>query len=166
MARNLTAWERRTLGQRALELSALGMPNVTIAERLGINRKTVPGLIKQAAEEADPGKPIEAARAKAHYRNIIRTCWTKLADKSLSVNSHNIPALISQAASAQARLDKLNGIEAPQKVEMSGKMDLASFSKLMHERGLDKVPASERSYTEEYGITRSKIWHPPAEERN
>jgi hypothetical protein len=30
MARNLTAQERRTLGQRALELSALEMPNVTI----------------------------------------------------------------------------------------------------------------------------------------
>jgi orotate phosphoribosyltransferase-like protein len=139
MARNLTAQERRSLGQRALELSSVGMPNVTIAEGLGINRKTVPGLIEQAADEADPGRPIETARAKTHYRNIIRICWTKLADKNLSVNSHNVPALISQAASAQARLDKLNGIEAPQKVEVKEKMSVAEFA-----RKVAGVPKEQR----------------------
>jgi orotate phosphoribosyltransferase-like protein len=139
MARNLTAQERRTLGARALELAALGMPNVTIAERLGINRKTVPGLIEQAAAEADPGVALEAAKAKAHYRQIIRTCWTKLSDKSLSVNSHNLPALIAQAANAQARLDRLNGIEAPHKVEVEEKMTLAEYA-----RKVEGVPREQR----------------------
>lgn len=101
------------MGQQALNLSGLGMTNSDIASRIGVNRKTVPGLIEQAAAEVRADQPLEAEKAKAHYRQIVRTCWTKLADKTLSVNSHNLPALIAQAANAQARLDKLNGIEAP-----------------------------------------------------
>ena len=108
-------------------------------ERLGINRKTVPGLIEQAAAEADPGVALEAAKSKAHYRQIIRTCWTKLSDKSLSVNSHNLPALIAQAANAQARLDRLNGVEAPQKVEVEEKMTLAEYA-----RKVNGVPREQR----------------------
>ncbi len=117
MAKNLTAWERRRKAEQALNLKAMGLTNVSIADRIGVNRKTVPGLLEQAAEEAEDSRFLEAARAKTHYSQIIRTCWTKLGDKNLSVNSHNIPALIGLAASAQARLDKLNGVEAPIKVE-------------------------------------------------
>jgi hypothetical protein len=51
----------------------------------------------------------------------------KLVDKSLSPNSHNIPAFIAQAAAAQVRLDKLNGIEAPIKLraEVESVADIA-----------------------------------------
>lgn len=129
MAKNLTADERRRLGARALDMTALGLPNTTIADRLGVNRKTVPGLLEQAAKEADPGSPVEAARAKAHYRQIIKTCWTKLAAKSLSINSHNIPALLSQAANAQARLDKLNGIESPDYIVHEHRETIADLAK-------------------------------------
>src|SRR5918998_4168400 len=118
MAKNLTAQERRRKAEQALNLKAMGLTNVSIADRIGVNRKTVPGLLEQAAEEAEDSRFLEAARAKTHYSQIIRTCWTKLGDKNLSVNSHNIPALIGLAASAQARLDKLNGIEAPHKFEV------------------------------------------------
>jgi hypothetical protein len=113
MARALRVEERRRLGEQALNLAALGMSNVAISDRIGVNRKTVPGLLRQAMEETDTDQLLELTKAKAHYRQIIKTCWTKLQHKSLSVNSHNVPAFIGLAANAQARLDKLNGVEAP-----------------------------------------------------
>lgn len=138
MARRLRAEERRKLALDALELAGLGMTNVDIASRLRVNRKTVPGLIEQGAEEAEVDTPLEAAKARAHYRRIIRTCWMRLTDGGLSVNSHNLPALIGQAANAQARLDKLNGVEDPQKVEV-GKMSIADFA-----RSVEGVPREQR----------------------
>ena len=111
----------------------MGLTNVSIADRIGVNRKTVPGQLEQAAEEAEASWFLDAARAKTHCSQIIRTCWTKLGDKNLGVNGHNIPALTGLAASAQARLDKLNGIEAPQK------MSLADYA-----RRVSGVPREQR----------------------
>jgi hypothetical protein len=139
MAKNLTAQERRRKVEQALNLKAMGLTNVSIADRIGVNRKTVPGLLEQAAEGAEDSRFLEAARAKTHYSQIIRTCWTKLRDKNLSVNSHNIPALIGLAASAQARLDKLNVIEAPQRFEVEEKMTLADYA-----RKVNGVPREQR----------------------
>ncbi len=116
---------------------------MSIADRIGVNRKTVPGLLEQAAEEAEDSQFLEAARAKTHYSQIIRTVWTKLADKNLSVNSHNIPALIGLAASAQARLDKLNGVEAPIRLEHRTLRDRAiDFDQFARERA--GVPREQR----------------------
>ncbi len=128
MARNLNARERRKLGEQALDLKAVGLSDVSIAERIGVNRKTVPGLIEDAAAEAEGDSQfIEAAKAKTHYRRIIRNCWTRLVDNRLSPNSNIVPALIAQATTAQMRLDKLNGIEAPIKLkaEVESVMELA-----------------------------------------
>lgn len=147
MARALRAEERRKLGQQALDLSGLGLTNTDIASRLGVNRKTVPGLIEDAAAEADPGIAVEAARAKAHYRRIVRTCWQKIADKSLSVNSHNVPALIGQAASAQARLDKLNGIESAMHLIVEEKKSVADLA-----RETQGVPPERRLRLVDEGI--------------
>lgn len=139
MARALRAEKRRKLGQQALDLSAVGLTNVDIASRIGVNRKTVPGLIEEAAQEAEPGIAVEAAKAKAHYRRVIRTCWTRLADKQLSPNSHIVPALIAQAANAQARLDKLNGIEAATHVILEERRSVADVA-----RETEGIPPEQR----------------------
>jgi hypothetical protein len=72
MARNLTVREKLEKGARALEMSALGFSNVTIARELGVNRKTVPSLIQTGAQDIDLDNPLEVSRSKAHYRKIVQ----------------------------------------------------------------------------------------------
>ena len=139
MARNLSAEERHRYGEEALNMSAVGLPIVSIADKLGLNRKTVTRLIEQTAEETTPQKVVEAAKARRHYERIIRTCWTKLQDEKLNVNSHNLPALLAQAGAAQVRLDKLNGIEHPVEVEITNKLDPLALAK-----ATEGVPVEDR----------------------
>jgi hypothetical protein len=62
-----------------------------------------------------------------------------LKDKNLSVNSHNIPAYLSQAVHAQARLDRLNGIEAPIRQEITHKRSVADIA-----RETEGIPPEQR----------------------
>lgn len=128
MARKLTKEERRMLGAQVVRLSSRSVDDTRIASQLGINRRTVRSLREEFASEMDPGAEVARAEAAQHYKEIIAACWKKMGDGS-KVSPHGMAGLANTALSAQTRLDKLYGIEAPRKVEVEERLSVAEMAR-------------------------------------
>lgn len=63
MARKLTAGERKHPAEKAIRLSISGWSNQKISENLGINPRTVAGLLKELKPELVPDAAVALAEA-------------------------------------------------------------------------------------------------------
>ncbi len=129
MAATLTAEERLVYGSLAFDKKADGWSNARIAEHIGVHRNTVPGLIEHEARiRGRDRSPATKAVAIARYEKVIETALEELARPQ--TNGLAKPALLNAITSAQTRIDRLNGDEAPKKhdvtrrdIDMSGLTD-------------------------------------------
>jgi hypothetical protein len=113
MARNLSAAQKEILRPRALQLRTQRRSYADIGEELKINRKTAKRLVEEELSIQAEHREHEREQAIAHYDEIIRTSWERL--RALDSASTVGVGLLNTAKSAQERIDKLTGAEAPQK---------------------------------------------------
>lgn len=115
MSRNLTVAERVDKTEKAVRMSVRGVTNTEIAKHLGISRNLVATLVKNGLANQAEHKDNAKEEAKAHYREVIRAAWQSYSavdDRSLNKSGH-----LNAAIRAQERIDKIDGNEAPRRVE-------------------------------------------------
>jgi hypothetical protein len=114
MARQIQGAERRKLAEQAVNLDVRGASFTEIGKQLGISRQLSSTLVYEELARSAEHRDQDKERAIAHYKQIIRTTWTKLHD--LGNRSPNaLVGLLNTNINAQARIDRLTGAEAPRR---------------------------------------------------
>lgn len=114
---HLTPEEREELGHEAVLMHARGKTYREIAKELGVNKNTVGGLIAEEYGRRRASRAEEHRRAVAAYRALQRDGWRRLAKLAENSSSQSVSGMHSSIRSAQERIDKLFGLEAPTKSE-------------------------------------------------
>lgn len=148
MAGRLTAAEKAEKATEAVALSARGHTYTQIAELLDHDRKTVKRwiddeLAKRAEHRGE--RQGDRERAIAVYSEIIREAWEKF--DRLDPRSLNVSGLLNAIRTAQERIDKLTGVEAPVKHAHGGPED--EYEVIWH----DIDPGSPEDITQEEGTS-------------
>lgn len=112
---------RTQKAMRAYASSIKRVPQMQIAEELGISRPTVAKLIaeeRQRIEEDKDSSGTERDKAIATYEATIRKAWEELESEELRVNSLNRSGYLNTIVSAQKAIDEITGARAPVKAEV------------------------------------------------
>lgn len=141
MAKRLNREERQALGTQALTLRARRIPVHVVAERLGVNPKTVPGLIKEALGDVISKEAREEALydALATLDQVERRAWSDL-DRtelrrmedvdgnivtvrapSLNPTSYNTPKLLAEVRECMMARVKILGLAEPEEINLTVK---------------------------------------------
>ncbi len=156
MPATLTAQERLIYGSVAFDKKADGWSNARIAEHVGVHRNTVPSLLEhEALIRGRDRSPATKAVAIARYERVIETAREELAKPQ--ANGLAKPALLNAIINAQTRIDKLNGDEAPKKLDVTKRnIDLSSLS----DDELEEITKLEERMQD---IARKALQAPPSE---
>lgn len=134
MPPNLTGAGRRKVAQQAYDLSIRRATYTQIAESLKITRQLASNLVSEEQARRTEETSDERDRAIATYDAIIRSGWQRLA--TTKDNSLNVSGLLNSIRAAQAEIDKITGVRAPEKLQVALERELDSLIELL-ESGLE-----------------------------
>lgn len=114
----MTKAERELKMHEALTLSAKGKTVQFIADHLGVAWNTASALIDDAIANRGEHRSSEKDRETAivHYQAIIRAAWETF-DIVYKRSPNAAVGFLNTSLSAQERIDKLTGAEAPVKYQ-------------------------------------------------
>jgi transcriptional regulator with XRE-family HTH domain len=99
-------------------LHADGWTYREIARRLGVNKNTVGGLIREEHERRRASREETRAAAISRYESIIRECSRRVKAFEDNAVAQNVTGLLNAKRAAQEeRMDRIEGTEAPTRSE-------------------------------------------------
>ncbi|PLS84877.1 MAG: hypothetical protein CYG60_15575 [Actinobacteria bacterium] len=103
--------ERVEKAQEAVAMSARGVTLTAIGEVLGVSRQTASKLVQDELANRAEHRAADKERAVARYEEIIRAAWERF--ENTDNRSLNASGYLNTIRSAQERIDKITGAEAP-----------------------------------------------------
>lgn len=129
MGRRLTVAQREEKGREAWRLSAMGYGRGYISEALGINHKTVTGLLEEERLKRRQEWRDEDLKSVEFYEGEIRRAEEMLDKKNqegkllLPLTSQNRTGLANVKLQARQQIDKIAGTHAPTKTDNKHRHD-------------------------------------------
>jgi len=117
--KKLTVAEREEFGRECWRLSAMGHGQRAIGEKVGINPKTVAGLLEEERLKRRAEWKDEDLRSLAFYEGEIRQAdeMVETIRKSGTLAVQNLTGLTNAKITARQQIDKIAGTHAPTRHE-------------------------------------------------
>jgi hypothetical protein len=138
--------ERAEKTAKAVEFSARGWTLRAIGSHLGHSKDTVARWINDELALRSEHRTQDKERAIATYEEIIRHGWERLA--TTKDTSLNVSGLLNSIKSAQERIDKITGAEAPVRSDNKHQHEHHDFSNTPTEELIDLEYHAQRVFGE------------------
>lgn len=115
----LTAADKQEKVRQAVAMSARSMTYTDIAGQLGVSRNAVAKWVKNELAKRAEHRDQDRERAIATYQELKAERWRRLKRLPTDSRANNVVGLLNGINADQERIDRLTGVEAPKRLEVS-----------------------------------------------